>query len=428
MSDNRQVRVVGHRWLPQAHKIKDFLSRNLVSFACLDMDTHEEARRLAASVETSGEALPLVFFPDGSHAVRPTLAEVARRVGLTTEAATGYYDFVVLGGGPAGLAAAVYGASEGLKTLMVERHSPGGQAGTSSLIENYLGFPTGLSGSDLAGRAVEQARRFGVELLAPVEATGISVDRQYRKVRFASGSEVGCHCLLVATGATYQTLDVPGVLRLVGAGVYYGAAMTEAFYCKGEDVFIVGGGNSAGQAAMFFARNARSVTLLVRGTSLAKSMSRYLSDQIEATSNISVRLRASVVGVEGRDHLESITVAESGTGERVMPASFLFLFIGAVPRTSFLLPTLAHDPNGFLYTGPDVHKSEEGTAGWPLERDPYLLEASIPGVFVAGDARHGSTKRIATAVGEGATAVQFVHRYLEELPRQRRRAEAKEGL
>jgi thioredoxin reductase (NADPH) len=326
------------------------------------------------------------------------------------------YDLVVIGGGPAGLAAAVYGASEGLRTLLVERDAPGGQAGTSSRIENYLGFPAGLSGAELARRAVAQAQRFGVEILNPQEATGLRREDPYRIVTLSEGSEVSCHALVVATGVSYRKLAVPGIDRLTDAGVYYGAAMTEAISCQGEDVFLVGGANSAGQAAMYFSRYARRVVMLVRGDSLAAGMSQYLVAQIAQTPNVEVRLHASVVGVRGDTTLEAVDVADSAAGTvETLPTRSLFIFIGAEPRTAWLEGVVARDPHGFLLAGRDLVRDGKMPAGWNVDREPFLLETSVPGVFVAGDVRHGSVKRISSGVGEGSITVSFIHQYLAHL-------------
>ncbi|HEV3458338.1 MAG TPA: FAD-dependent oxidoreductase [Thermoanaerobaculia bacterium] len=468
------VRVVGHRWSPKSFEVRDFLARHHVPYLWLDVETDAEARRLASVVvresneeapaaplpappavpvagaepevdgggaaagaadaaagdppETAGPQgngggslipagrLPVVFFADGTFLVEPSRAELAERLGLRTRAESRFYDLVIVGGGPAGLAAAVYGASEGLRTLIVERDAAGGQAGTSSRIENYLGFPAGLSGAELARRAVAQAVRFGVEILNPQEATGLRREDPYRIVTLSDGSEVSCHALVVATGVSYRKLAVPDIDRLTDAGVYYGAAMTEALACKGEDVYLVGGANSAGQAAMYFARYARRVVMLVRGNSLFKGMSRYLVDQISQTPNIEVRLHASVVAVRGGDHLEEIDVtdAEAGTVE-TLPTRSLFIFIGAEPRTAWLADVVERDAHGFLLAGSDLVRDGKLPAGWNVDRQPFLLETSVPGVFVAGDVRHGSVKRVASGVGEGSITVSFVHQHLAHL-------------
>jgi thioredoxin reductase (NADPH) len=360
--------------------------------------------------------LPVVFFGDGGFLIEPSRAELAERIGLRTRAESRFYDLVIVGAGPAGLAAAVYGASEGLRTLMVERDAPGGQAGTSSRIENYLGFPSGLSGAELARRAVAQAQRFGVEILTPQEATGLRREDPYRIVTLSDGSEVSCHALVVATGVSYRKLPVPGIERLTDAGVYYGAAMTEAMSCKGEDVYLVGGANSAGQAAMYFSRYARRVVILVRGSSLARSMSSYLVDQIAKTPNVEVRFNAQVAGVHGGETLESIDLADArGGAVETVPARSLFIFIGAEPRTAWLEGMVERDAHGFLLAGSDLVRDGKPPAGWNVDRQPYLLETSVPGVFVAGDVRRGSVKRVASGVGEGSITVSFVHQHLANL-------------
>ncbi|MGH2593574.1 MAG: FAD-dependent oxidoreductase [Anaerolineae bacterium] len=405
------IRVIGHRWSPAVHQIKDFLARNQVPYQWLDIETDDQARRLVESLGSEAAQLPLVLFPDGSHLAQPKNVQIAEKIGLKTRAGMPFYDLIIVGAGPAGLAAAVYGASEGLRTLLIEKDAPGGQAGTSSSIENYLGFPRGLSGAELARRAVAQASRFGVEILTPAEATGIRLKDSYRIVTLSDGTEVSCHALLIATGVSYRMLDIPGLDALTGAGVYYGAAITEAMSCRDKDVFIVGGGNSAGQGAMYLSKYARSVTMLVRGDSLADSMSQYLIDQIHATPNVAVRTRAAVVGVRGATGLESITLCNDATGqEQVVSAGALFVFIGAQPRTDWVAGVVERDEYGFI-------KLCAGTRpkGWPLERLPYLLETNVPGIFVAGDVREQSMKRIASAVGEGAMAIYFIHQYLATL-------------
>ncbi len=406
------VRVVGHRWSADGHRLRDFLARNLVPYQWLDVETSEEAvRLLAASAPEVGDAataLPAVVLSDGTVLRTPSNLEVAQRIGLQTTADARFFDVLIVGGGPAGLAAAVYAASEGLTTALIEREAPGGQAGQSSLIENYLGFPQGLSGSDLARRALTQARRFGAEILTPQEVTALEVKGPLRVLHLADGSALSCEALVLGTGVSYRRLDVPGVERLTGAGVYYGAAMSEASSCAGQDIFVVGGANSAGQAAMFFSRFAGHVTMIVRAASLSKGMSQYLVDQIAATPNIDVRLRCAVDAVNGEHSLESVSLRELDTGEvEVRPAGGLFVFIGAEPRTDWLEGVIARDARGFLLTGPDVPVSR-----WPEERDPFLLETCVPGVFAVGDVRASSVKRVASAVGDGSIAIQFVHSYL----------------
>jgi thioredoxin reductase (NADPH) len=430
------IRVIGHRWSPKSHQIKDFLGRNQVPYQWLDIETDEEARRLVTCASSNTPHLPLVFFPDGSQLIEPTNVQIAQKIGLRTQAERPFYDLIIVGAGPAGLAAGVYGASEGLSTVMIEREAPGGQAGSSSRIENYLGFPTGLSGGDLARRAVTQARRFGVEILTPQEATGIRVEDSYRIVTLADGSEIGCHALMIATGVAWRKLDVPGIEKLTGAGVYYGAAQSEAIACSGEEVFIVGGANSAGQAAMYFSKYAHKVTMLVRGHSLAQSMSQYLIEQISATDNITVQVHSSVVEAKGETSLEAIAIANTMTGEKqTVPATSLFIFVGALPHTDWLDGLVERDKQGFILSGPDLMRVREASPGdsacpqgeafpienrrrpkgWTLDRDPFLLETSVPGIFVAGDVRYGSVKRVASGVGEGAIAVQFIHQYLSKV-------------
>jgi len=416
------IRVIGHRWSRQSYQIKDFLARNQRPFQWLDIEQEKEAHYWIAQVrsakpdELDEPQLPLVFFPDGSHLEAPTDLQVAEKIGLHIRAQMPFYDLVIVGGGPAGLAAGVYAASEGLAALMIDRVAPGGQAGTSFRIENYLGFPSGVSGAELSRRAVVQAERFGLELLSPSEATGIRVQDCYRFVTLADGTEIGCYALLLALGVEWRQFDVPGIHKLLGAGVYYGVSMVEVFSCRDEEVYIVGGANSAGQAAMHFSKYARSVTMLVRGGSLAKDMSKYLIEQIEATENITVRLRSSVIEVEGEGHLEAITIINADTGEtQTIPATSLFLFIGATPRTDWLAGVVERDKHGFILSGADLIRNGYRPQGWTLERDPFLLETSVPGIFVAGDVRHGSVKRVACAVGEGSLAVQFIHQYLSKV-------------
>ncbi|MDQ3255634.1 MAG: FAD-dependent oxidoreductase, partial [Acidobacteriota bacterium] len=413
------IRVLGNRWSPASHNVKDFLARNQVPYQWLDIEAAEqdaEVRRLVESLDAEERRrLPLVIFSDGVRLPEPTMADVAERVGLKTRAAKEFYDLAIVGGGPAGLAAAVYGASEGLRTVLIEREAPGGQAGMSSRIENYLGFPSGLSGGDLARRAVVQAKRFGVEILS-AEATGFRVEDSYRFVRLADGAEVSCHALLIATGVQWRKLDVPGIDRLTGAGVYYGAAMTEAISCQDEDVYVVGGANSAGQAAMFFSKYARRVVMLVRGESLAASMSQYLIEQIKQTPNIQVEYNMQVREVHGEERLESITTHCAASGEtNTAPAASLFIFIGAMPHTEWLDGVVMRDERGFILSGPDLMREGKRPRGWTLDRDPFLLETSVPGVFVVGDVRRGSVKRVASGVGEGSVVVSFIHQHLSKV-------------
>ena len=360
--------------------------------------------------------LPVVLFPDGTKLLEGVPADVAQKVGLRTRAQTDFYDLAIVGGGPAGLAAAVYGASEGLHTVMIEREAPGGQAGMSSRIENYLGFPTGLSGADLARRAVVQAQRFGVEILRAGSGWRRGRKGLTGSSRLADGNEISCHALMIATGVQWRRLEAPGIDRLQGAGIYYGGGATEALSCKGEIVYVVGGANSAGQAAMNFAKYAERVIILVRGESLSSTMSQYLIDQIKEMPNIQLWTHASVAEAHGETHLEEISVLCTDTGktERV-PASAMFIFIGALPRTDWLAGIVERDERGFLLAGPDLMRDGQRPKGWTPDRDPFLLETNVPGIFAVGDVRHGSIKRVASGVGEGSVAVQFIHQYLSKV-------------
>ncbi|HLK08846.1 MAG TPA: FAD-dependent oxidoreductase [Candidatus Angelobacter sp.] len=412
------IRVLGTRWSPRSYELRDFLARNHVPYQWIDVElsaNDPETKLLLGALGPDASSLPVVLFPDGTKLLESVPADVAQKVGMRTRAQTSFYDLAIIGGGPAGLAAAVYGASEGLHTVIVEREAPGGQAGMSSRIENYLGFPNGLSGGDLARRAVVQAQRFGVEILSQ-EAVGVRTEGSYRIIKLADGNEISCHALMVATGVQWRRLETPGIDRLQGAGIYYGGGSTEALSCKGETVYVVGGANSAGQAAMNFARYADRVVILVRGSSLASTMSQYLIDQIQRTPNIQLWTHASVIEAHGEVHLEEISVLCSDTNktERV-PASAMFIFIGALPRTDWLGSLVERDDRGFILTGPDLIWDGKRPKGWTLDRDPFLLETNIPGLFAVGDVRHGSVKRVASGVGEGSVAVQFIHQYLSKV-------------
>src|SRR5579864_6902194 len=413
------IRVLGTRWSSTSYDVRNFLARNQVPYQWLDADAanrDDEVERLLKSLAPEDLKLPVVMFPDGNCVAEPTTQDLAERLGLRTRAGLEFYDLAIVGGGPAGLAAAVYGASEGLRTIMVEREAPGGQAALSSRIENYLGFPSGLTGGDLTRRAVAQARRFGVEIVSPQEATALRVDGPYRYLRLNDGTELSCHAMLLATGVQWRKLDIPGMDRLQGAGVYYGGTSTEAISCRDEDVFIVGGANSAGQAAMFFSQYAKRVVMLVRGDSLAATMSQYLIEQVQATQNIHIEYRTRVLEVHGEDRLESVSIVCDLSGDiNRVPANSMFVFIGAEPCTSWLTGVVERNERGFILTGPDLLKSGKRPRGLTLERDPGLLETNIPGVFAVGDVRYGAVKRVASGVGEGSVALQFVHQYLSNV-------------
>jgi thioredoxin reductase (NADPH) len=405
------IRVIGLRWSPTDHAVRDFLSRNRIEYKWLDPEQTPDAAALLQEKGLDHAKLPVVLFGDGTAVVQPSTLELARRVGLRTEAREEFYDVIVVGAGPAGLAAGVYGASEGLKTLIVEPEAVGGQAGSSSRIENYLGFPQGLSGDELAKRAYLQANRLGAEFLTQ-RVTSIRSENGYHLCRMQDGRELSSHVVLIATGVAYCKLDVPGAERFSGAGVYYGAAKNEAMSCADEEVYLVGGANSAGQAAMHFSRYASKVHMLVRGDTLTRSMSRYLIDQIEATPNVVVETCTQVVSLSGDAHLDCLTLS-TPRGEELRQANSMFIFIGAAPKTDWLPPDVAADPKGFILAGPDLKTKAPGA--WKLDREPYLLETSVPGIFVAGDVRYNSVKRCASAVGEGSIAVQFMHQYLATL-------------
>src|SRR6516225_3032 len=408
------TKLVGHRWSARSSEVREFLARNQVAYRWYESEG-PDGQRLLAAAQADGLRLPVVITPDGEALVEPTDAELATRVGLATTPSKDFYDLIVIGGGPAGLGAAVYGASEGLRTVLVERTATGGQAGQSSRIENYLGFPDGVSGAQLTDRARRQATKFGAELLTTRDVVRLEVRGSARRVTFADGTFIDAHAVILATGVSYRRLDVPGLAKLTGRGVYYGSALTEATACLGQDVYVVGGANSAGQAALYLARHAKSVTILVRGSSLEKSMSYYLIRQIADISNITVRTCTEVVGACGEDHLEGLTLRDTGKGTtESVDAQLLFLFIGAAPLTDWLEGVVVRDSLGFVVAGPDLSSAGERPPGWELDRMPCHLETSVPGVFVAGDARAESAKRVASAVGEGALAVMLVHRYLEK--------------
>jgi len=415
------IRVAGTLWSPKSHDVKDFLARNRIPYKWLDIEEDTQARELVdatlASMENGNSGkrrLPVVFFPDGTVLVEPEYRDLAEKAGLQTQATAPFYDIIIIGAGPAGLGAAVYGASEGLKTLLIDKEATGGQAGTSSRIENYLGFPKGLSGADLAQRATTQAIRLGAELLTAQEVVAIRTDELYHYVVLGDGTELGCRALIIASGVNVRRLNAPGIDDFTGAGIYYGAALTEAAFYRDKHVFVVGGANSAGQAAMFFSRYAGKVTMLVRDSSLANSMSQYLIDQIDGTPNIEVVPHTEVIEAHGKDRLESLTIKNNETGDaETVPAAALFIFIGAVPYTGMLENVVTMNRAGFVLTGSDLMQDGKKPQGWKLRRDPFLLETSVPGIFAAGDVRQGAVRRVASAVGEGAIAVSLVHQYLK---------------
>jgi thioredoxin reductase (NADPH) len=403
------IRVLGTTWSPSTYEVKAFLARNEIPYRFVDIEHDADAARAVASVSDEG-ILPVVFLPDDSVLVNPAKSELASAAGVHAVPEAPFYDLAIIGGGPAGLAAAVYGASEGLSTVLLEREAPGGQAGTSSRIENYLGFPKGLSGADLARRAIAQAKRLGAELTTPAEVVAVRSGHSAKTVVLTDGTEVKCRALVIASGMTVRRLDVPGYARFEGAGVYYGAAATEAATYVDRPVYVIGGANSAGQAAVMFSQTSSLVTMVVRSDSLGEKMSQYLVDQISAIENIEVLTGTRVVDVTGSTSVESITLQRLGTGEEESrPASALFIFVGAVPHSSFLAGTVAMNDHGFIYTGSEVTTH---TDDWKLARDPFPLETSEPGIFAAGDVREGAVRRVASAVGEGAVAVTLVHRYL----------------
>ncbi len=410
------IRIAGTLWSPQSHNIKDFLARNRIPYQWLDLEEDPQTQALVDSVIEGDTRLPVVFFPDGSTLIQPDFRALAEKVGLQTEANHPYYDLIIIGAGPAGLGAAVYGASEGLSTALIEREATGGQAGTSSLIENYLGFPKGISGTDLARRATDQAKRLGAEILTAVEVVDVRVEDNYRIITLNDGTELSCKVLIIASGVTVRKLDQPGVERLTGAGIYYGAALSEAAFYKDKPVYVIGGANSAGQAAMFFSRFAKDVTMLVRGTSLSKSMSQYLINQINETENIHVKTNTVVTEAIGEEKLEAIRIKDHVSGEeQEVPAAAMFIFIGAKSHSSMVADVVDLNSAGFVRAGRTLMRNGKRPKGWSLQRDPYPLETSVPGIFVAGDVRDEAVRRVASAVGEGANAVSQVHQYLKSV-------------
>jgi thioredoxin reductase (NADPH) len=407
------IRVAGTQWSASSHITKDFLARNQIPYQWLDIEKDEQARALVESVHQDRFRLPMVFFPDGDLLIDPDHRTLAYKLGLHTQAKQPFYDLIIIGAGPAGLAAAVYGASEGLRTVVIEKEATGGQAGTSARIENYLGFPQGLSGVDLARRATAQATRLGAEILTAQEAVQVRVEDPYRFVTLADGTELSCHALLIATGMTVREPNVPGIETLIRTSVYYGAAFTEAKHYQGRNVYVLGGANSAGQGAVFLSRYASQVTILIRGDSLEKSMSRYLIDQINKTLNISVIMETDLTALLGTDRLEAITIKNRKTGKsETIPADAMFIFIGAVPHSNIVAGVVERSEAGFIFTGPDLINNGRRPKNWKLNRDPFLMETSVPGIFAAGDVRHGVLRRVASAVGQGSVAISFIHEYL----------------
>ena len=410
------IKVVGTLWSPKSHDVKDFLARNQIPYRYLDLEKDEEAEKLVESAKIKQKTLPFIFFPEGEILINPNIRDLAEKVGLQTTASMPFYDLIIVGGGPAGLASAVYASSEGLKTLLIEKEAPGGQAGNSALIDNYLGFPKGLSGATLARRAFDQAKRFGTEILLAQEAVKVRVQDNYKYVVLEDGSEVGAKALILATGVTTVKLNTLNIEKLIGAGVYYGAAVSEAANYKERDVFVVGGANSAGQGAIFLAKFAVKVRILVRGDSIEQSMSQYLVNQVKATKNIEVLLNTQVKEVFGKKKLERIKVVNNKSNkEKFFDAAALFIFIGAIPHTDIVSELVHRNDYGFILTGEDIKSLAKSKNGWDLERDPFILETNIPGIFAVGDVRQGATKRVATAIGEGAIAVSLVHQYLSSI-------------
>jgi thioredoxin reductase (NADPH) len=408
------IRVAGSQLSPQCFAVREFLARNQVPYQWLDIERDETARELVLAHAGNLAQLPVVFFPDGTHLVAPGVEAIAEKAGMQTRARLPHYDLVVIGAGPSGLANALYGASEGLATLLVEQHAPGGQAGTSSMIENYLGFPSGVTGADLAQRAAAQARRFGAEILAAQRAVDLRREDPYWIVKLDSGVEVSCYAVVLATGMAVRPLEAPGVAALLGRGIYYGAAMSEAAAYRGRDVCVVGGANSAGQAALFFSRYARRVTMLVRAPALSPTMSRYLVDRVSAIPNIEVLNRVEVAAVRGDQSLQEVVVRDIDTGERrSLSIEGMFVLIGVAPHSAPFDRLLDCDDKGFILTGPDLPRTEGKPRGWTLDRDPFLFETCVPGVFAVGDVRSGANRRVAAAVGEGSAAIYTVHKYLQ---------------
>lgn len=409
------LKVIGYQWSPKSHQIKDFLAGNLKPYQWLDIENSIKARQMLDLANLERTDLPAVFFEDGQFIPNPKLTELGERIGLSAKAKSNLYDVVIIGAGPAGLAAAVYGGSEGLKTLLIEKRAPGGQAGTSSRIENYLGFPSGLSGSDLARRAITQAQRFGIEFLSPQEVVDISTQGEYKILKLLDGSEINARSIVITTGVDYRKLETKGLEQFTGAGVYYGAATTEAHACKNKDVYIVGGGNSAGQAAMYLSKFAKNAYIVIRKPDLSASMSQYLIDQIDQTKNIVLMPRTVVVEAKGDTHLDTITLENmDDKSQQEVAAGSLFIFIGARPYTDWICTDVLKNPKGFVLTGRDLEYADDFKKVWKKERSPFLLETSISGIFAAGDVRSGAMNRVASAVGEGAMAIKFVHQYLGE--------------
>lgn len=408
------IRVAGTQWSATSHSVKHFLTLNQIPYKWMDVEKDAQAKALVDTVSEAGTRLPVVFFPDGSLLTNPDTQALAEKIGLQTKAQRPFYDLIIVGGGPAGLAGAVYGASEGLRTVLLEREAPGGQAGNSARIENYLGFPQGISGMDLARRATVQAKRLGAEFLTAQEAVNVRVEDPYRIVTMRDGTELSCHALLITTGMTVRRLDVEGIESYIGASVYYGAAVTEAESCRGKQAIVVGGANSAGQGAVFLSRYASQVTMLIRGKTMEQSMSQYLVDQVRGIENIKVILNTELANVHGSGRLEAITIRNSETEEiEKIAADAVFLYVGAVPHSEFVAGVVERSEEGFIVTGPDLIRDGRRPKNWKLQRDPYLMETSVPGVFAAGDVRYNAVRRVASSVGQGSVVIFFVKKYLE---------------